>query len=101
MKTPHALFIGLAAGVLIHYALQRYFGNPCPALPVPSSDSATVARQIERDSIEHERRIRGNEDDSLSTAITKPPKERHESSLKVVYSLDRDAQLDTLRADPR
>lgn len=101
MQTPHAILLGILFGAAIGSLVTMGLRSPCPALPVPSSDSATVSREIERDSIEHERRIRGNEDDSLSTAITKPPKERHESSLKVVYSLDRNAQLDTLRADPR
>ncbi len=101
MNIPHAIILGIILGAVIGSLVTNGLRNPCPGLPVPSSDSATVAREIERDSIEHGRRVRGNEDDSLSTAITKPPKERHESSLKVVYSLDRNAQLDSLRADPR
>lgn len=95
--TARAALIGVATGLVLGALAVIYTRDPCPPCPQPMDTGATILREVTRDSLAHERRIRARILDSLN-AIS--PANRYDINLRISRSLSRTAQLDSLRADP-
>lgn len=96
MKPHHALFLGIAIGLVVGAMLMLYTRTPCPDLSVPPPSQAIIEREAVRDSIAERRAIRQHIIDSIATNPFK-----RDQNIRIARSLGRNAQLDTLLADPR
>lgn len=96
MKPHHALFLGIAIGLVAGALFMLYMSTPCPDLTIPPPSQAIIEREAVRDSIAERRAIR----QQLLDSIAANPINR-ERNITIARSLGRSAQLDTLLADPR
>ncbi len=96
MKPHHALFIGIAIGLVAGALLMLYTRTPYPDLTLPPPSQAIIERVAVRDSIAERRAIR----QQLLDSIAANPFNR-DQNIRIARSLGRNAQLDTLLADPR
>ncbi len=95
MKPHHAMFLGIAIGLVAGALLMLYTRTPCPDLSVPPPSQAIIVREAVRDSIAERRATRRQLLDSLADAIKSQPDEQ---ALRIILDLSAQQQLDSLRS---
>ena len=95
MKPHHALFLGIAIGLVAGALLMLYTRTPCPDLTVQPPSQAIIEREAVRDSIAERRATRRQLLDSLADAIKSKPDEQ---ALRIILDLSAQQQLDSLRS---